>query len=58
MKKGLIRFILGIKIALTGVVIMFHGNVFKENNTGIAIVTGIIGISLIATSKFRLIGKK
>jgi len=58
MKKGLIQFIIGIIIALAGAVIMFHGNIFGENNTCIAIVTGIIGLLLIATSKFRLMGKK
>jgi len=52
-KNSLSKFqlILGILIALTGAVIMFHGNIFGENNSGIAIITGIVGISLIATSK-------
>ena len=58
MKKGFIRFIIGIVIALAGAVIMFQGNIFGENNTGIAIVIGIVGIGLIATSKYRLLGKK
>ena len=55
MKKGLIQFIIGIVIALTGAAIMFHGNIFGENNSGIAIVIGIVGIGLIATSSYRLI---
>ena len=58
MKKGLIQFIIGIKIALAGAVIMFHGNIFEEYNTGVAIILGIIGIGLIATSKYRLLKKK
>ena len=44
------QFVLGILIALTGAAIMFHGDVFGENNSGIAIVIGIVGIGLIATS--------
>lgn len=50
-----IQFIAGICIALIGAGIMFHGNIFGESNSGIAIVIGIIGISLIGTSKYRLI---
>ena len=57
MDKGrrisLILFIAGICIALIGAGIMFHGNIFGERNSGIAIVIGIIGIGLIATSQFR-----
>ena len=45
-----IQFIVGIFIALIGAGIMFHGNIFGERNSGIAIVIGIIGIGLIATS--------
>ena len=55
MKKGLIQFIIGIIIALMGAGIMFHGNIFAENNSGIATVIGIIGIGIIATSNFRLL---
>jgi hypothetical protein len=54
-KISLILFIAGICIALIGAGIMFHGNVFGERNSGIAIVIGIIGIGLIATSNFRLL---
>jgi len=49
-KKALIQFILGIIVALIGAGIMFHGNIFGENNSGIAIVIVIIGIGIIATS--------
>ena len=50
-----IIFIFGIILALSGAGIMFHGNVFGENNSGIATVLGIVGIGLIAKSKFRLL---
>ncbi len=59
MDKGrtisLILFIAGICIALIGAGIMFHGNIFGENNSGIATVIGIIGIGVIASSNFRLL---
>ena len=58
MKKGFIQFIIGVIMALAGAIIMLHGNLFEEYNTGVAIVLGIIGIGLIATSKFKLLGKK
>ncbi len=54
-KISIILFIAGICIALIGAVIMFHGNVFGERNSGIATIIGIIGIGLIATSNFRLL---
>ena len=50
-----IIFIFGIVLALSGTGIMFHGNVFGENNSGIATVLGIVGIGLIVKSKFRLL---
>jgi anthranilate phosphoribosyltransferase len=53
--KQKIQFVAGICIALIGAGIMFHGNIFGESNSGIATVIGIIGILLIATSKFRLL---
>ena len=48
MKKVL--FVLGIILALIGAAIMFEGSLFGERTTGIAIVIGIVGIGLIATS--------
>jgi hypothetical protein len=48
MKKAL--FIFGIILALIGAAILFEGNLFGERTTGIAIVIGIVGICLIATS--------
>ncbi len=53
---NLVQFIIGICIALIGAGIMFYGNIFGERNSGIAIVIGIIGIGLIATSyRYRLL---
>jgi len=34
---------------------MWDGSILGERTTGIAIVIGIVGLSLIATSKFRLL---
>ena len=48
MKKAL--FLLGIILALIGAAIMFEGSLFGERTTGIAIIIGIVGICLIATS--------
>ncbi len=48
-------FILGILAALTGAFLMWDGSILGENTTGIATIVGIIGIGLIATSKFRLL---
>ena len=52
---NLVQFIAGICISLIGAGIMFNGNIFGERNSGIATVIGIIGIGLIATSKYRLL---
>jgi len=53
---NLTQFIVGICIALIGAGIIFHGNIFGERNSGIAIVIGIIGIGVIATSyRYRLL---
>jgi len=49
-KIFVIQFIVGIIVSLIGAFIMFHGNIFGENNSGIATITGIIGIGLIASS--------
>jgi membrane-anchored glycerophosphoryl diester phosphodiesterase (GDPDase) len=55
MKRGFIQFIIGIILALAGAGIMFHGSILGDNNTGIAIIIGITGLVLIATSKYRLL---
>jgi len=49
-----VSFALGISLCLIGALVMFEGNILGENNTGWAIVIGIIGIGLIATSGVRL----
>ena len=54
---SIIIFISGLVVALIGAGIMFHGNVFAENNSGIATIMGIVGIGLIATSSFGLLKK-
>ncbi|PNX47195.1 MAG: hypothetical protein BV456_11320 [Thermoplasmata archaeon M8B2D] len=53
-KNFLIQFVIGIIVALIGAGIMFHGNIFGENNSGIVIVIGIIGIGIIATSNVHI----
>ena len=58
-KGPLIQFTSGLACALIGAYVMFHGNIFGENNTGIAIVLGIIGIGIISTSHIGILnGKK
>ena len=47
-------FIIGLVLALTAAFFMFDGDILGENTTGIAIVIGIVGIGLIATSNFTL----
>ena len=49
-KKFIIHFVLGIIVALIGAFIMFEGSILGENNSGIAIVIGIIGIGIIGSS--------
>jgi len=46
----IIMFVSGISLAVIGAGIMFHGNVFAENNSGIATIIGILGIGLIGAS--------
>jgi len=48
---NLIQFIVGIVLALTGAVLMF----FDIFHLSTRIIIGVIGIILIATSKFRLL---
>jgi hypothetical protein len=55
MNKALVQFVLGIIVALIGAAIMFEGSILGENTTAIAIVIGIIGVGLIATSSYRLL---
>jgi hypothetical protein len=46
-------FVLGILICLAGAALMFDGAILGETTTNIAIVLGITGIGLIATSTER-----
>lgn len=55
MNKGLVQFVIGVIVVLIGAAIMFEGSILGENNTGIAIVIGIIGIGLIGTSSYQLL---
>jgi len=54
MKKKII-FTLGLLLALAAAYCMWDGDILGESTTGIATVIGIIGLLLIATSKFRLL---
>jgi hypothetical protein len=42
-------FALGVSLCLAGALLMVNGSIFGDRTTGIAIVTGIIGIGLIST---------
>ncbi|MFC1900995.1 hypothetical protein ACFLYN_05320 [Chloroflexota bacterium] len=53
-KPFIAQWIFGIVLCLAGAIFMWSGDVFGENTTGIAQVTGIIGILLIATSGITL----
>ncbi len=52
-----IRFAIGLISALAGAALMFHGTLLGENTAAVAIILGIIGIALIATSGYRLLGR-
>ena len=54
-KGPFLQFTIGLACALIGAYVMFQGNIFGENNTGIAIVIGIIGIGIISSSQIGLI---
>ncbi|MFQ5891236.1 MAG: hypothetical protein ACE5HW_00390 [Candidatus Methanofastidiosia archaeon] len=47
-KLFVVQWLIGIGLALIGAGIMFHGNIFGENNSGITTVIGIFGLCLIA----------
>jgi hypothetical protein len=55
MKKVL--FVLGIILALIGAAIMIEGSILGERTIPAAIVIGIVGICLIATSSARNVKK-
>ena len=52
-----ILWIFGIGLALFSAFLMGSGKIFGEDITGIAIVVGIIGLTLIATSRKCMIEK-
>jgi len=52
-KLGKILFVLGILICLAGAGLMFDGAILGETTTNVAIVLGITGMGLIATSTER-----
>lgn len=45
---------LGVSVCLMGACLMFDGSILGENTTGIATVTGIIGIGIIARARKRM----
>ena len=49
-KAFLIQFIIGLVCSLTGAFLMFNGELFGDNTTGIARIAGILGVCLIATA--------
>ena len=55
-KAFFIQWIIGLILSLTAAFFMFDGDILGENTTGIATVVGIVGICLIATSNFTLLG--
>jgi len=57
MNKVLFLYVSGVVLALAGAAIMFEGSLLGKRTTGIAIIIGIIGLGLIATSS-RLKTKK
>jgi hypothetical protein len=48
-------FVVGLVLALTGAFLMWEGSILGERTIPAAITLGIVGISLIAISKFRLL---
>jgi len=58
MRWDYVSFVLGISLCLIGALVMVEGSILGERTTGIAIVIGIVGIGLIATSGVRLLKPK
>ncbi len=50
MRWEYVSFVLGILLCLIATFLMFEGSILGENTTGLATVTLIVGIGLIATS--------
>ena len=58
MRWDYVSFVLGITLCLIGAILMAEGSILGENTSGWAIVVGIVGIGLIATSNVRLLKPK
>ena len=54
MRWEYVLLVLGLSLCLIGAIVMFEGNIFGENNSGSAIVIGIVGVGLVATSDVGL----
>ena len=54
MRWEYVLLVLGLSLCLIGAIVMFEGNIFGENNSGLAIVIGIVGVGLVATSDVGL----
>jgi len=50
-------FVLGLVLALTGAALMLHGSILGERTIPAAITIGIVGLGLIATSRYRLLDR-
>jgi len=48
---------IGVALCLIGAMLMFDGSLLGEHTTGIATLTGIVGISVISTSVRKLRGR-
>ncbi len=44
-------FAIGVSLCLAGAILMINGGVFGDRTVGAAIVTGMVGIGLISTSR-------
>jgi len=55
MKKSKTQFVIGLLFALSSAYMMFDGSVLGDNTIGYASVVGIIGLGLIAASKYRIL---
>ena len=54
MRWEYVLLVLGLSLCLIGAIVMFEGNIFGENNSGLAIVIGIVGVALVAASDVGL----
>ncbi len=54
MRWEYVLLVLGLSLCLIGAIVMLEGNIFGENNSSSAIVIGIVGVGLVATSDVGL----